>query len=193
LIEALAALVGFDEAGGGPGYRPLDHSRAVERGGGGLGEAFRATWLPMVKTGWFFKAESFFSVARYLDQAALDANETPPDFLSHSHGEGFLRFFDERLARRGLYFFDEPESALSPKRQLDFLRVLRRMAASGQGQAIMATHSPLLMAAPGARLLRLTRGEIAPAALDEIEHFRLLRAFCADPKGFVAEALEEQE
>lgn len=191
LIEAIAALAGFDEAGGGPGYIPMDHSKAVERGGGGLSAALKASWLPMVKTGWFFKAESFFSVARYLDQAALDANEPPPDYLSHSHGEGFLRFFEERLPKRGVYFFDEPESALSPKRQIAFLEILDKIARSGDAQAIMATHSPLLMALPGARLFRLTRGDIAPARLDEIEHFRLLRAFCADPEGFVQEKIED--
>lgn len=191
LIEALAALAGFDEAGGGPGYRPVDHSQAIARGGGALAQALRASWLPLVKTGWFFKAESFFSVARYLDQAALDAHAPPPDYLSHSHGEGFLRFIDERLSRRGVYFFDEPESALSPRRQLEFMRILDRMAGSGQSQAIMATHSPLLMALPGARLMRLTRGEIAPVKLEEIEHFRLLRAFCADPDGFVREKMAD--
>jgi predicted ATPase len=53
----------------------------------------RAAWLPKVTNGWFFRAESFFSVARYLDKAALEARAAPPDFLSHSHGEGFLRLF----------------------------------------------------------------------------------------------------
>ena len=193
LIEALASLAGFDEAGGGPGYRPVDHSAAVERNGGALGAAMRAAWLPMVKTGWFFKAESFFAVARYLDQAAIDAAAAPPDFLSHSHGEGFVRFFEERLSRRGIYFFDEPESALSPSRQIEFLRIIDRMARGGEAQAIMATHSPLLMALPGATLLHLTRGAIAPTRLDEIEHFRLMREFCADPDGFVRERLAYED
>ena len=49
----------------------------------------------------------------------------PPDFLSHSHGEGFLRFFEERCQRQGLFIFDEPESALSPSRQIEFLKLLR--------------------------------------------------------------------
>jgi len=98
LLEGIAVLAGFDEAGGGPGYGAVDHSRAVERGGGDLAEALRASWLPKVGQGWFFRAESFFSVARYLDEAAIDAGAPggPPDFLSHSHGEGFMRFFEER-------------------------------------------------------------------------------------------------
>jgi predicted ATPase len=83
LLEGIAALAGYDEAGGGKGYRPVDHSRAVETMGGGLAKALKAAWLPKITTGWFFRAESFFSVARYLDEAALDVMAPPPDFLSH--------------------------------------------------------------------------------------------------------------
>ena len=72
----------------------------------------------------------------------------PPDFLSHSHGEGFLRFFEERCQRQGIFIFDEPESALSPARQIEFLKLMRRMENIGHCQIIMATHSPMLMAYP---------------------------------------------
>src|SRR6478672_4505088 len=95
LLEGIAVLAGYDEAGGGKGYRPVDHSQAVEAMGGTLSKALRASWLPKITNGWFFKAESFFSVARYLDEAALTGGGAPLDFLSHSHGEGFLRFFEE--------------------------------------------------------------------------------------------------
>src|SRR5215510_10602430 len=61
LLEGIAALAGYDDAGGGQGYRPVDHSMAIERTGGALGEALRAAWLPKVTRGWFFKAETFFS------------------------------------------------------------------------------------------------------------------------------------
>lgn len=192
LLEGIAALAGFDDAGGGKGYRPVDHSAAVEASGGRLASALRASWLPKITAGWFFKAESFFSVARYLDRAAFEGGAAPPDFLSHSHGEGFLRFFGERCDRQGIFLFDEPESALSPSRQLQFLRLLRRMERSGQSQVIMATHSPLLMAYPGARLLLLSKYGLEPASPDETEHFKLLRDFCADPAAFVASALDEE-
>ena len=106
LLEGIAALAGYDEAGGGKGYRPVDHSQALEAMGGRLAKALRASWLPKITNGWFFRAESFFSVARYLDAAALNADAAPPDFLSHSHGEGFLRFFAERCSRQGIFIFD---------------------------------------------------------------------------------------
>jgi hypothetical protein len=119
-------------------------------------------------------------VARYLDEAAQEPlSGPPPDFLSHSHGEGFLRFFEERCRRQGLFIFDEPESALSPSRQIEFLKLLRRMERSGIIQVIMATHSPMLMAYPDARLLRLTKGGLDPISVEDTDHFRLMREFGA--------------
>src|SRR5438309_4455973 len=86
ILEGIAGLAGYDDAGGGKGYMPVDHSEAREKMGGQLSEALRASWLPKITNGWFFRAESFFSVARYLDKAARDAGEVGPDFLSHSDG-----------------------------------------------------------------------------------------------------------
>src|ERR1700744_5452896 len=82
LLEGIAVLAGYDEAGGGKGYMPVVHSIAIEKMGGQLSNALRASWLPRITNGWFFRAESFFSVARYLDRAAIDANARGPDFLS---------------------------------------------------------------------------------------------------------------
>jgi predicted ATPase len=191
LLEGIAALAGYDEAGGGKGYMPVDHSGAVETMGGDLSDALRASWLPKITTGWFFRAESFFSVARYLDRAAVEADKIPPDFLSHSHGEGFLRFFEERCQRQGIFIFDEPESALSPSRQIEFLKLLRRMDRSGISQVIMATHSPMLMAYPGARLLRLSKYGLEAVRVEDTDHYRLMREFWADPATFIHTMLEE--
>jgi hypothetical protein len=93
VLEGIAALAGYDEAGGGKGYRAVDHSMAIEEMGGELATALRASWLTKITKGWFFRAESFFSVARYLDQVGSRS----ADFLSHSHGEGFLRFLRRAL------------------------------------------------------------------------------------------------
>jgi predicted ATPase len=191
LLEGIAAMAGYDAAGGGKGYMPVDHSTAVEATGGRLALALRASWLPKITSGWFFKAESFFSVARYLDRAAIEAGAAPPDFLSHSHGEGFLRFFKERCDRQGIFIFDEPESALSPSRQILFLRLLRRIERSGHCQVIMATHSPILMAYPGARLLLLSKYGLDPVRLEHTEHFKLIQDFCANPAAFVDTALDD--
>ena len=190
LLEGIAVVAGFDEGGGGPGYRAVDHSRAIERGGGELAAALRASWLPKVGQGWFFRAESFFTVARYLDEANIDGGGTPPDFLSHSHGEGFMRFFEERCRRPGIFIFDEPESALSMTRQFEFLKLLHLMDQGGNSQVIVATHAPILMALPGARLLRLRKYGLEPVALEETDHYRLMREFILDPRAMVETMLD---
>ena len=192
LLEGIAVLAGYDEAGGGKGYMPVDHSRALEKMGGTLSKALRASWLPKITNGWFFRAESFFTVARYLDEAAIGTpGPPPPDFLSHSHGEGFLRFFEERCQRQGIFIFDEPESALSPSRQIAFLKLMRRMENIGHCQIIMATHSPMLMAFPNATLLRLTKYGLEPVTVKDTDHYKVMREFCEDPRGFVEAAMEE--
>jgi predicted ATPase len=151
----------------------------------------RASWLPKITNGWFFRAESFFSVARYLDEVGRGSEYGPPDYLSYSHGEGFLRFFEERCQRQGIFIFDEPESALSPSRQIEFLRLLRRMDTSGICQVIMATHSPVLMAYPNARLLRLAKYGLEQVTVEETDHYRVMREFCADPAGFVEAVMDD--
>jgi len=194
LLEGIAALAGYDEAGGGKGYMTVDHSDALEVMGGELSDALRASWLPKITKGWFFRAESFFSIARYLDKAwKEDPNKKgpPPDFLSHSHGEGFLRFFEERCQRQGLFIFDEPESALSPVRQIEFLKLLQMMDKSDRIQVIMATHSPMLMAYPNATLLRLTKYGLEPTTVESTDHYKTLREFFEDPRGFVEAAIAE--
>ena len=186
LLEGIAVLAGYDEAGGGKGYRPVYHTDATEVMGGQLSNAIRASWLPKITNGWFFRAESFFSVARYLDEAAREPfGGPPPDYLSHSHGEGFMRFFEERCGQPGIFFFDEPESALSMTRQFDFLKLLRRIQQAGQSQVIMATHAPILMALPDARLLRLEKYGPVPVALEDSDHYRMMREFILDPHGIV--------
>jgi predicted ATPase len=187
LLEGIAALAGYDEAGGGKGYRPVDHSNALEVMGGDLSGALRAGWLPKITNGWFFRAETFFSVARYLDTVgSLSA-----DFLSHSHGEGFMRFFEERCQKQGIFIFDEPESALSPARQMEFLKLMRRMEESTICQIVMATHSPMLMAYPNARLLRLSKYGLDEVTVEQTDHYKVMREFCGDPVGFVDAVLAE--
>jgi predicted ATPase len=169
LLEGIAVLAGYDEAGGGNGYMPVDHSKALERMGGQLSKALRAGWLPKITNGWFFRAESFFSVARYQDEVNLEdipgvPPGTPPDYLSHSHGEGFLRFFEERCQKQGIFIFDEPESALSPARQMEFLKL---MTADGAVHNLPGRHGHALADADGlSQRASVTAVEIRPGAGD---------------------------
>lgn len=181
LLEAIAVLAGFSEGGGGYGHRAVDRSNISGSDGGVLAGAFRAAWLPKIGQGFFFRAETFFSLARYVDQAAYDVGAARPDYLSWSHGEGFLGFFEERAAQQGIYIFDEPESALSPSRQFEFLKLLRRIQRAKNSQVIMATHSPILMALPDVDLWQISPFGIEPTRLEDTAHYKLYREFLLYP------------
>lgn len=103
---------------------------------------------------------------------------------ARSHGESFLTLFQSRLVPGGLYLLDEPEAALSPLRQLALLSLIKQMV-EAQCQFIIATHSPLLLAFPGADLLHFAYGKFETAAYDDLDHVTLMRSFLADPQAFL--------
>ena len=173
---------------------PVDHSGRWKKWAANCPVRLRASWLPKITNGWFFRAESFFSVARYLDEMARKyplAEARHPTSSPIPMAKGFLRFFEERCQRQGIFIFDEPESALSPSRQIEFLKLMRRMEDIGHCQIIMATHSPMLMAYPNATLLRLTKYGLEPVTVKDTDHYKVMREFCEDPKGFVDAAIAE--
>lgn len=188
LTEAIAGLAGYDQTGGGKGYRPVDHRTALAVSGTLLAGHLRAAWLPKITPGWFFRAETFWAVARYLD----DLPGGGPDFLSCSHGEGFLRVFAERCGSQGFYLMEEPESALSPARQMDLVELLADIQGTGPSQVILSTHSPILMAVPVACLRQLTRFGIEEVALGDTRHCKLYCAFYQDPHGVIRDELRER-
>ncbi|HEY3334691.1 MAG TPA: AAA family ATPase [Candidatus Limnocylindrales bacterium] len=103
---------------------------------------------------------------------------------AQSHGGSFLRFFQARLVPGGTYFLDEPEAPLSPARQLGFLALLKELV-EADGQAVIATHSPILLAFPGATIWSFDGDAIAPVAYQDLEHVRLTRDFLANPEAFL--------
>lgn len=103
---------------------------------------------------------------------------------AQSHGESFLKFFQARFVPGGLYLLDEPEAPLSPLRQLSLLAMLHEMVLQN-GQFIIATHSPILMAYPGASLLSFDNGEIKQVSFEEVEHVTLTRSFLNDPQSYI--------
>ncbi len=107
------------------------------------------------------------------------------DLDAQSHGEGFLAFFQSRFAPRGLYLLDEPETPLSPLRQLGLLALLKEMVEEREAQFIIATHSPILMAYPGATILNFDQAPAAPIAYDDLEHVQFTRAFLNRPDSYL--------
>jgi predicted ATPase len=113
--------------------------------------------------------------------------------LDHrSHGESFLLLFQERFVPGGLYLLDEPETPLSPVRQLALLAILREMV-SQEAQFILATHSPILMAYPGAQIFTLDEGKPKPAKYEDLDHVRLTRDFLNNPEAFLRRLGEDHE
>lgn len=106
------------------------------------------------------------------------------DLDARSHGEGFLQFFAARFKKQGLYLIDEPEAALSPQSQLALLAHLFDMVRE-DGQFIIATHSPILLAFPDARILAFDSGAIREAAYDELPGVQLTRDFLAAPDRYL--------
>ena len=103
---------------------------------------------------------------------------------AQSHGESFLALFQARLVPGGLFLLDEPEAALSPQSQLAFLAMVKDTVDSG-GQFIIATHSPILMAAPGAGILSFDMDPPSFVPFDELEHVNLMRDFLANPERYL--------
>jgi predicted ATPase len=101
-----------------------------------------------------------------------------------SHGESFLALFQNRFVPEGLYLLDEPEVPLSPLRQLTFIALVKQMVEEGS-QFIIATHSPILLAYPGATILQFSEEGIKEAAFDELEHVNLMRDFLNNPASFL--------
>lgn len=103
---------------------------------------------------------------------------------SQSHGESFLLLFQQRFVPDGLYLLDEPEAPLSPLRQLGLLSLLKQMVEQ-HGQFIIATHSPILMAYPGAEILSFDGGAIRRVSYEEIEHVQVTRDFLNNPAAYL--------
>jgi predicted ATPase len=101
-----------------------------------------------------------------------------------SHGQQFLDFFQNRFVPGGLYLLDEPEAPLSPMRQLGLLALLKEMITK-DAQFIIATHSPILMAFPGAAILSFDQVPIRPVVFDELDHVTITREFLNNPESFL--------
>jgi predicted ATPase len=107
------------------------------------------------------------------------------DLDERSHGESFFTFFRARFVPDGLYLLDEPEAPLSPLRQLAFISLLKAMIEQHNAQFIIATHSPILMAFPGAVILNFDQRPVAPVNYDDLEHVTITRDFLNNPQQFL--------
>jgi predicted ATPase len=207
LLEALAVAaalpsIGSDEA--------VDD--ASLGGPRALADALRLAWTKRMRRGFFLRAEDFFgflrrqarNTARVMREERERQQRAPGDRLdwsvdagaeepgerrilstldARSHGESFLELFAARLGD-GLYLLDEPEAPLSPQRQLTLLAMLGDAVQTG-AQFIVATHSPILLAFPGARIYDFDATPIQATRYDALPHVTLTRDFLAAPERFL--------
>lgn len=190
LLQALAVLCGLPGGGGGRDQLSVRHEVPLSTNSI-LATAMRPQLKRLPNSRWYFRADLQAEFARALASAgghhAYSRDENAM-FRTRalgtlSHGEAFLATLNNR-ARSGLLFLDEPESALSPQRQLTLLALLKRAVDAGDTQAIIATHSPILMTLPGASILELDGGTIEPVSIEETSHYQITRGILECPERY---------
>lgn len=188
----------------------VDDTLAAQRA---LASALRLSWAYRSREGFFLRSEDFFGHLRSrarndarclrekleLDGIMTEISTDGPagmhpdeqgaarfisDYDSRSHGESFIDLFNRRLYPNGLYLLDEPESPLSPKRQLTLLELIIKAARRG-AQFVIATHSPILLACPGACIYSFDALPIRRVAYADLEHVAVMRDFMNDPERFL--------
>lgn len=190
LLEAIAMAAGLNPEGGSR------HLRFANRPSeSGLADHLRLTrGVKRPRTDFFLRAESLFNVATAIEQLPPDNRGDPLapyggiSLHEQSHGESFLAVVLNRFGPEGLYFLDEPEAALSLQSSFALLRRMHDLVVEGS-QFLLATHSPVLMAFPGARILWFDEEGVAPVTYEDTDHVRLMRAFMADTDRFLERLL----
>jgi predicted ATPase len=177
LLEALALKLGFNAEGGGKNFQfatrnthsCLHELLRLERGVG------------KPTDGYFLRAESFYNLASEIENLGIEFGYGKKSLHVQSHGEAFLALLLNRLQGDGVYLFDEPEAALSPQRQLSVLTLIHRLVCHNS-QLVIATHSPILLAYPNARIYHFSEEGIQEISYSETEHFRITKDFLNRPE-----------
>jgi predicted ATPase len=188
LLEAIAYQCGFHTAGGSRNNEyEVDSSAAI------LGNAIRLSWMPKVTNGFFLRAETFYHFASYIDTLDADTlrNYGGRSLHQQSHGEAFLSLFKHRFGKKAIYLLDEPEAALSPARQLALMRVIKDL--SDEAQFIIATHSPILLGYPDARILNFDDQPVEEIRYEDTLHYIVTRRFLENRKTVLAELFEDED
>jgi predicted ATPase len=173
ILEAIAVAMGFNAEGGSKNFRfetKATHSVLHEHLKVDKGRNIRKP-----KDGYFFRAESFYNLATEVQDLGV-TGYGERELHEQSHGESFFAFFNNRLWANGIYLLDEPEAALSPKRQMSLISIIHRLVSEGS-QLIIATHSPILLAYPEARIYLFSERGIEGVKYEETEHYQVTKGF----------------
>lgn len=188
LIEAIAISAGFNPEGGSK-----DHGFSTRNTHSDLHKFLRLVRsIRRPADSYFLRAESFYAQASYVDDVANLDRYGGRALHTQSHGEGMMALFQNRFRDRGFFILDEPEAALSPKRQVKFLRRLHELVKAGS-QFVIATHSPMLLAYPDAWIYEMTGEGPMRREWDSLEHVKLTRDFLMFPEKYLWDIMEEDD
>ena len=172
LLEAIAIAYGFNPEGGTRNYSFSTYDSHSE-----LCSAVRLSrGVRCARYGYFLRAESFYNVATKEEEYSRGPGGRPQHFHEKSHGESFLALVQNSFRAGGLYLLDEPEAALSPQRQLTLLLEIDRCVKEGS-QFIIVTHSPILLALPGAEILSCDDGPVHPCSYEDTDSYQVMSMF----------------
>lgn len=188
LVEGIAVAAGFNPEGGTTSFNFA--TRASESSLGGQLTLVRTAGRKP-RTGFFLRAESYYNVATEIERLGVLDSYGGVSPHQRSHGESFLDLADHRFGPGGLYLLDEPEAALSVQGCLALLLRIANLVAAGS-QFLIATHSPVLLACPGATILEIQPGgAIEEVPYDRTEAVAMTRAFLADPERFLKRLMSD--
>ena len=199
ILEAIALKAGFGPEGGSKNIYFKTAEEKNYMGSERFAECMTLSWRQKPKNGYFFRAESFFTVANHLDLVAKEGGG-PATFDSYggkslhhqSHGESFLSFFQHRLGMDGFFIFDEPEAALSPQRQLALMIIIDDICKKNpKAQFIIATHSPILLAFPDATIYSCDAAVLESIDYRQTQHYQITKQFLDDPERYLHHMFEK--
>lgn len=191
ILEAIASKAGFGAEGGSKNIAFKTSEEKTYVGAQNLAEQLTLSWRSKPKNGYFFRAESFFNVANYIDYIAQQGGEAAyapyggKSLHEQSHGESFLSFFKNRLGNGGFFIFDEPEAALSPQRQLSLMVIIHEMCKNTNAQFIIATHSPILLAYPNSTIYSCDSDTLTRIEYKDTEHYQITKQFLDNPSRYL--------
>ena len=160
-----------------------------------LHNCLKVLWKNGTVPGSYFSSDIFHDFAAILDEFAASDSGILKYFggrslMNQSHGESLLSYFNARYSIEGLYLLDEPETALSPASQIKFLKIITGAAARGDAQFIIASHSPIILACPGAQIYSFDETPPREIRYEDTEYFRVYRDFLQDRGKYLDQNVE---
>jgi predicted ATPase len=192
LLEAIATAWGFNPEGGSKNFNFSNRASHSD-----LYKYLRLSKsYKRAKDGFFLRAESYFNVGTEIEK--LDEEPGGPPIINsygrkslheQSHGESFFALMTHRFGGNGLYILDEPEAALSPTRQMEMLILLNKLIKQNS-QFVIATHSPIILSYPNAKIFELIEGKLLKTRYEETEHYLITKEFLTSYDVFLESLLE---